>query len=63
MLDIERLKRTYTNDLSSDVDLSDEAIASIEGICENMSDDEIYHHQRPLMLAYLAIMKMKEVKS
>lgn len=60
MLDIERLKSEYGRDLSPDIDLLEEAIASIESIAANMSDDEIYHHQRPLMISYIALLEAKE---
>ena len=63
MLDIDRLKKTYASDLSQDVDLIDEALASIESISEYMTEDEIYHRQRPLMLAYLAIYEIKEART
>ncbi|MBQ6040950.1 MAG: hypothetical protein IJL32_09280 [Oscillospiraceae bacterium] len=60
MLDIERLKSGYCRDLSPDIDLIDESIASIESISAHMSDEEIYHHQRPLMISYLALLEAKE---
>ena len=44
----------YTNDLS-DVDLKQEAIATIEHIAQYMDEDELLHHSRPLALAYLAL--------
>ncbi len=44
----------YTNDLG-DVDLKQEAIATIEHIAQNMDEDELLHHSRPLALAYLAL--------
>lgn len=44
----------YTNDLG-DVDLKQEAIATIEHIARYMGEDELLHHSRPLALAYLAL--------
>ena len=44
----------YTNDLG-DVDLKQEAIATIEHIAQYMDEDELLHHSRPLALAYLAL--------
>lgn len=44
----------YTNDLG-DVDLKQEAIATIEHIAQYMGEDELLHHSRPLALAYLAL--------
>lgn len=44
----------YTNDLG-DVDLKQEAIATIEHIAQHMDEDELLHHSRPLALAYLAL--------
>lgn len=46
----------YTNDLG-DVDLKQEAIATIEHIAQYMDEDELLHHSRPLALAYLALTK------
>lgn len=60
MLDIERLKSVYGRDLSPDIDLIEEAIASIESVSAHMSEDEIYHRQRPLMISYLALLEAKE---
>lgn len=60
MLDIERLKSAYGRDLSPDIDLIEEAIASIESVSAHMSEDEIYHRQRPLMISYLALLEAKE---
>ena len=60
MLDIERLKSVYGRDLSPDIDLIEEAIASIEIVSAHMSEDEIYHRQRPLMISYLALLEAKE---
>lgn len=45
----------YTHDLDCDVDLKQEAIATIEHIAQYMDEDELLHHSRPLALAYLAI--------
>ena len=44
----------YTNDLG-DVDLKQEAIATIEHIAQYMDEEELLHHSRPLALAYLAL--------
>ena len=44
----------YTNDLG-DVDLKQEAIATIEHIAQYMDEDDLLHHSRPLALAYLAL--------
>ena len=44
----------YTNDLG-DVDLKQEAIATIEHIAQYMDEDELLHHSRHLALAYLAL--------
>lgn len=44
----------YTNDLG-DVDLKQEAIATIEHIAQYMDGDELLHHSRPLAIAYLAL--------
>ena len=43
-----------TNDLGN-VDLKQEAIATIEHIAQYMDEDELLHHSRPLALAYLAL--------
>lgn len=60
MLDIERLKSAYGRSLSPDIDLIEEGIASIESVSAHMSEDEIYHRQRPLMISYLALLEAKE---
>lgn len=44
----------YTNDLG-DVDLKQEAIATIEDIAQYMDEDDLLHHSRPLAIAYLAL--------
>ena len=44
----------YTNDLG-DVDLKQEAIATIEHIAQYMDEDELLHHSRHLAIAYLAL--------
>jgi hypothetical protein len=59
MLDIERLKVNYTSDLDPDLDLIDEAIATIEGVANYNSEEQIYHRERPLMIAYLALIEAK----
>lgn len=45
----------YTYDLGCNVDLKQEAIASIEHIAQYMDENELLHHSRPLALAYLAL--------
>ena len=45
----------YTRDLDCDVDLKQEAIATIGHIAQYMDEDELLHHSRPLALAYLAL--------
>lgn len=45
----------YTNDLSEDVDLRQEAIATIEQAAQYMEEDVLLHHSRALALAYLAL--------
>lgn len=44
----------YTNNLG-EVDLKQEAIATIEHITRYMDEDELLHHSRPLAIAYLAL--------
>lgn len=44
----------YTDGLG-DVDLKQEAIATIEHIAQYIDEDELLHHSRPLALAYLAL--------
>ena len=44
----------YTNNLG-EVDLKQEAIATIEHIAQYMDEDELLHHSRPLAIAYLAL--------
>lgn len=44
----------YTDGLS-DVDLKQEAIATIEHVAQYIDEDELLHHSRPLALAYLAL--------
>ena len=45
----------YTNDLSDGVDLKAEAVAAIEQIAQYMTKEALFHHSRPLALAYLAL--------
>lgn len=45
----------YTDDLSENVDLRQEAIATIEAAAQYMTEDELLHHSRALALAYLAL--------
>lgn len=44
----------YTNGLG-DVNLKQEAIATIEHIAQYMDEDKLLHHSRPLAVAYLAL--------
>ena len=44
----------YTDGLG-DVDLKQEAIATIEHIAQYIDEDELLHHSRPIALAYLAL--------
>lgn len=44
----------YTDGLGN-VDLKQEAIATIEHIAQYIDEDELLHHSRPLALAYLAL--------
>lgn len=45
----------YADGLGNNVDLKQEAIATIEHIAQYMDGDELLHHSRPLALAYLAL--------
>ena len=51
----------YTDDLSEDVDLRQEAIATIEAAAQYMTEDELLHHSRALALAYLALTDAADV--
>mgnify|MGYP004661731399 CR=1 FL=1 len=51
----------YTDDLSEDVDLKQEAIATIEQAAQYMTEDELLHHSRALALAYLALTDAADV--
>lgn len=53
------LAHDYGDEISADT-LIKEAIASIEQISEYMGMDEVYGHQRPLMVAYLALLAARE---
>lgn len=53
------LAHDYGDEISTDA-LIKEAIASIEHISEHMSTDDVYSHQRPLMVAYLALLAAQE---
>lgn len=53
------LAHDYGDEISTDT-LIEEAIASIEQISEYMSMNEVYGHQRPLMVAYLALLAARE---
>lgn len=45
----------YADGLGDNVDLKQEAIATIEHIAQYMDEDELLHHSRPLAIAYLAL--------
>lgn len=51
----------YTDDLSEDVDLRREAIATIEQAAQYMTEDALLHHSRVLALAYLALTDAADV--
>lgn len=51
----------YTDDLSEDVDLRKEAIATIEQAAQYMEEDVLLHHSRALALAYLALTDAADV--
>lgn len=51
----------YTDDLSEDVDLRQEAIATIEQAAQYMTEDALLHHSRVLALAYLALTDAADV--
>ena len=51
----------YTDDLSEDVDLRREAIATIKQAAQYMTEDELLHHSRALALAYLALTDAADV--
>lgn len=57
-MDIEKLTENYLSDFTGD--LLDEAIATIEHFCESLSENEIYHRNRPLMVAYLALISERK---
>jgi hypothetical protein len=57
-IDINRLKN-YLSDLDPNTSFVDEAIATIEAVAENKTDDELYERERPLMIAYLALRIVK----
>ena len=57
-ININRLKN-YLSDLAPDTSIVDEAIATIEAVAENKTDDELYERERPLMIAYLALRIVK----
>lgn len=57
-ININRLKN-YLSDLDPDTSIVDEAIATIEAVAENKTDDELYERERPLMIAYLALRIVK----
>ena len=41
--------------LDRDIDLKQEAIATIEDLVRDMDEGELLHHSRPLAIAYLAL--------
>lgn len=57
-INMNRLKN-YLSDLDPDTSIVDEAIATIEAVAENKTDDELYERERPLMIAYLALRIVK----
>lgn len=57
-INLNRLKN-YLSDLDPDTSIVDEAIATIEAVAENKTDDELYERERPLMIAYLALRIVK----
>ena len=57
-IDLNRLKN-YLSDLDPNTGFVDEAIATIEAVAENKTDDELYERERPLMIAYLALRIVK----
>ena len=53
------LLKHYKDDLSEDVSLIDEAIATLEQYFSYMNKDELIHRSRPLAIAYLALKEIK----
>lgn len=53
------LLKHYKDDLSEDVSLIDEAIATLEQSFSYMNKDELIHRSRPLAIAYLALKEIK----
>ena len=51
----------YTDDLSEDVDLRQEAIATIEQAAQYMTEDALLHHSRVLAISYLALTDAADV--
>ena len=45
----------YMHGLDRDIDLKQEAIATIEDLVRDMDEGELLHHSRPLAIAYLAL--------
>lgn len=54
-IDLTRIASCYLSDISPDNNIIDEAIATIEAVFENKTDEELYSRERPLMVAYLAL--------
>lgn len=61
MADLREKLLHYTDDLSEDVDLRQEAIATIEQAAQYMEEDVLLHHSRALALAYLALTDAADV--
>ena len=51
----EKLIPYYMHGLDRDIDLKQEAIATIEDLVLDMDEGELLHHSRPLAIAYLAL--------
>ena len=49
----------YKNDLSEDISLIDEAIATLEQKFSYMNKDDLIYRSRPLAIAYLALKEIK----
>lgn len=66
-INIEKLKRIYLNpkycSISGTDAIIDEAIASAEQIFLRNSEDEVYHHSRPLAIAYIALIEAKNERN
>lgn len=53
------LKHYQEYDGVTDDELLDEAIATLEGFFPVMDKNELMHHNRPLVISYLALKKVK----